>query len=148
MAVIDVFGIPLGSKPTAKAFRPGGELEVERGRRDGDRWVPFKAPVFFPLNPDICTFAYPEGSGFIWRNINAHYTPETREMDFVEVWDYFASVRTTERDVREKALGLLASAVAKAFPDGRVAASSRFVRYTEQYVVVTQIRLAEPNRVR
>ena len=139
MAVIDVFGIPLGSKPTAKAFRPGGELEIERGRRDGDRYVPFKAPVFFPLHPNACTFAYPEGVGPDWRNINAHYAPETREMDFVEVWDYFASVRTTERDVREKALGLLASAVAKAFPDGRVTATSRFIRYTAEFVVVTRI---------
>lgn len=142
MAVIDVLGIPLGSKPTAKAFQPGGELEVERGRRDGDRWVPFKAPVFFPLHPDVCTFAYPKGQGFAWRNVNAHYAPVTREMDFVEVWDYFWADGAKESDVRARSLGLLAAAVKRAFPDGRVEASPRFVRYTEQYVVITRIRLA------
>ena len=74
-----------------------------------------------------------------WRNIYAHYTPVTRRIDRIEVHDYFAVSRAPDSTIRELALGRLASAIAEAYPAEAVETACRYVRYAEQYLVVTSI---------
>ena len=136
---IDVMGVRFGARATARAFGPDGEFRFELGRPTRVGFETFKAPVFFPLPPERLVFEYPKQLQTPWHNLNAHYTPVTRRRDLREVWDYFSSVRLREADVRKLALGALADEIARRFPGGRIAVSSRFVRYTEQYVVVTRV---------
>ena len=74
-----------------------------------------------------------------WRNIYAHYTPVTRRIDRIEVHDYFAVSRAPDKTIRELALGRLAAAIAEAYPAEDVETTCRYVRYAEQYLVVTSI---------
>ena len=138
-----VEGIPFGSKPTAKAFGPDGDLRFDIGLWDGTRFVPFEKPVQFPLDSSILGLVYPKELGTNLRNVYAHYTPVTRRLDRVEVHDYFYTSRTDDKTVREKALGLLAAAVARRYPAERVTTGVRYTRYAEQYLVITEIGARE-----
>ena len=140
---LEVGPITFGAKPTAKAFGADGELRFELGRWELDRFVPFGDRIMLPLLPPKMDVAYPKETSFLWRNALKHYTPVTRRLDYVEIWDYFSAKRARDEDVREKALGLLASRLAKNYPAERVNITCRYIRYAEQYVVVTGIESRE-----
>ena len=140
---LEVGPITFGAKPTAKAFGADGELRFELGRWELDRFVPFGDRIMLPLLPPKMDVAYPKETSFLWRNALKHYTPVTRRLDYVEIWDYFSAKRARDEDVREKALGLLASRLAKNYPAERVKITCRYIRYAEQYVVVTGIESRE-----
>ena len=140
---LEVGPITFGAKPTAKAFGADGEFRFELGRWELDRFVPFRDRIMLPLLPPKMDVAYPKETSFLWRNALKHYTPVTRRLDYVEIWDYFSAKRARDEDVREKALGLLASRLAKNYPAERVKITCRYIRYAEQYVVVTGIESRE-----
>ena len=135
----DVSGLPFGAKAKAKAFSEKGELRFDLGMWNGTRFEPFASPILFPVDPDILKFTYPKELPF-FRNLYAHYTPVTRRIDYMEVHDYFYVSRLDDKTVRAKALGLLASEIARKFPAEAVETSVRYVRYAEQYMVATGIR--------
>ena len=135
-----VANLPFGARPTSRAFASDGDLRFDLGLWDGGRFVPFDPQIVFPLDPSILSFAYPKETAYGWRNINVHYTPVTRRIDYVEVRDAFIVARTSDRIVREQALGLLAATVAGKYPAEAVETTCDYVRYAEQYVVVTGIR--------
>ena len=135
----DVEGIVFGSKPTPRAYGRAGELRFELGRWDADRFIPFGARLLQPLQPPKFDVPYPKETFYLWRNTFVHYTPITRRLDYFEVWDYFSAKRAVETDVREKALGLLASKTAKKHSAEDVKVTCRYIRYAEQYVVVTGV---------
>ena len=140
---LEVGTIRFGARPTAKAFGADGELRFEIGRWDADRFVPFGDRIMFPFLPPKMDVEYPKETSYLWTNALKHYTPVTRRLDYVEIWDYFSVKRARDEDVREKALGLLASRLAKKHPAERVKTTCRYIRYAEQYVVVTGIESRE-----
>ena len=140
---LEVGTIRFGARPTAKAFGADGELRFEIGRWDADRFVPFGDRIMFPFLPPKMDVEYPKETSYLWTNALKHYTPVTRRLDYVEIWDYFSVKRARDEDVREKALGLLASRLAKKHPAERVKTTCRYSRYAEQYVVVTGIESRE-----
>ena len=140
---LEVGPITFGAKPTAKAFGADGELRFELGRWELDRFVPFGDRIMLPLLPPKMDVAYPKETSFLWRNALKHYTPVTRRLDYVEIWDYFSAKRARDDDVRQKALGLLASRIANTYPAERVKTSFRYIRYAEQDVVVTEVESLE-----
>lgn len=143
IAPLEVGPIQFGTKPTAKAFGEDGDLRFELGRWDVDRFVPFGDRLMLPLRPPKMDVVYPKETFFIWNNAFKHYTPITRRLDYVEIWDFFAVKKARDEDVREKALGLLANRIAKAYPAEKVRTTYRYIRYAEQYVVVTGIESCE-----
>ena len=143
IAPLEVGPIQFGTKPTAKAFGEDGDLRFELGRWDVDRFVPFGDRLMLPLRPPKMDVVYPKETFFIWNNAFKHYTPITRRLDYVEIWDFFAVKKARDEDVREKALGLLANRIVKAYPAEKVRTTYRYIRYAEQYVVVTGIESCE-----
>lgn len=139
----DVESVMFGSKPAQKAYGVDGDLRFELGRWDDGVFVPFGARLLHPFRPPDLDVAYPKETSFLWRNMFRHYTPITRRLDYFEVWDYFSTKRATDVDVREKALGLLSARIAKKYPAGKVKTSFRYIRYAEQYVVVTEVESRE-----
>ena len=140
---LEVGEIRFGARPTAKAFGADGDLRFELGRWDADRFVPFGDRIMLPFVPPKIDVAYPKETSYLWSNALRHYTPVTRRLDYVEIWDYFSVKRARDEDVREKALGLLASRLAKNHSPERVKTTCRYIRYAEQYVVVTGIESRE-----
>lgn len=139
IGLFEVEGITLGAKPSPKAYSREGELRFELGRWDIDRFIPFGSRLMQPLRPPKLDVSYPKETFYLWRNTYVHYTPITRRLDYFEVWDYFSAKRAVETDVREKALGLLASNIAKKYSVEKVKVTCRYIRYAEQYVVVTGV---------
>ena len=139
----DVESVMFGSKPTQKAYGVDGDLRFELGRWDDGVFVPFGARLLHPFRPPDLDVAYPKETSFLWRNMFSHYTPITRRLDYFEVWDYFSVKRATDTDVREKALGLLAARIASKHPAEKVKTGFRYIRYAEQYVVVTEVESRE-----
>ena len=140
IAPFDVLGLPFGAKAKAKAFSEKGELRFDLGMWNGTRFEPFASPMLFPVDPDILKFKYPKELPQRLCNLYAHYTPVTRRIDYMEVHDYFYVSRLDDKAARAKALGLLAFEIARKFPAEAVETSVRYVRYAEQYMVVTGIR--------
>ena len=143
IAPLEVGPIQFGTRPSAKAFGVDGDLRFELGRWDVDRFVPFGDRLMLPLRPPKMDIVYPKEAFFIWNNAFKHYTPITRRLDYVEIWDFFAVKKARDEDVREKALGLLANRIAKSYPAEKVKTTCRYIRYAEQYVVVTGIESRE-----
>ena len=139
----EVESVLFGSKPKPRAYGTDGELRFELGRWDGGRFVPFGARLLHPHLPPELDVAYPRETFFLWRNMFKHYTPITRRLDYFEVWDYFSVKKATDADVREKALGLLAARIAGKYPAEKVRTGIRYIRYAEQYVVVTEVESRE-----
>ena len=138
-----VMDMPMfGSKPGIKAFSSGGELRFDLGMWTGERFERFDPQILFPLHPESLKFDYPKELAFSRgsRYVNAHYTPVTRRLDCIEVQDMFTVARVEDKLVRGKALGLLAEEIAKVHPAQEVETYIKYIRYAEQYVVVTGIR--------
>lgn len=140
----EVETVMFGSRPTAKAYGVDGDLRFELGRWDQNRFVQFGDRLMMPFPPpkDL-DVVYPKETAYIWRNTFRHYTPITRRLDYFEVWDYFSLKRATDTDVRQKALGLLAARLSKKYPAEKVKLTFRYIRYAEQYVVVTGVESRE-----
>ena len=139
IAATDVMGLPFGAKAKPPAFAGKGELRFDLGAWDGSRFVPFEPAILFPLDAQLAGFEYPKDVPMGWRNIYAHYTPVTRRIDRIEVHDYFAVSRAPDKTIRELALGRLASVIAERYPAEDVEVVCRYIRYAEQYLVVTAI---------
>jgi hypothetical protein len=132
-------GLPFGAKAKPSAFAEKGALRFDLGMWNGSRFEPFDPEIIFPLDVQLSGFEYPKDVPLGWRNIYAHYTPVTRRIDRIEVHDYFAVSRAPDSTIRELAFGRLASAIAEAYPAESVETACRYVRYAEQYLVVTSI---------
>jgi hypothetical protein len=139
IAATDVMGLPFGAKAKPSAFAEKGALRFDLGMWNGSRFEPFDPEIIFPLDVQLSGFEYPKDAPLGWRNIYVHYTPVTRRIDRIEVHDYFAVSRAPDTAIRELAFGRLASAIAEAYPAEAVETACRYVRYAEQYLVVTSI---------
>lgn len=144
IAPFEVETVVFGSRPTPKAYGVDGDLRFELGRWDENRFVPFADRLMVPLQPPKnLDVVYPGDVAYLWRNAFRHYTPLTRRLDYFEVWDYFSVKRATDNDVRQKALGLFAARLSKKYPAEKVRLTFRYIRFAEQYVVVTGVESRE-----
>ena len=135
-----VMGLPFGARPKSEAFAEKGLLRFDLGLWNGACFQPFDPPILFPIDVELTGFEYPDGVKLGWRNIYAHYTPITRRLDSIEVHDYFSVARFSDKTVRALALGRLSAEIANGYPADEVETSIRYVRYAEQYLVITGIR--------